>query len=69
MNREIDAWVAGKPVERIVPVLTAGVIAWDADARDFTESSTCGAMETSFRLSDWVPSAQLCPYCAYAISL
>jgi MTH538 TIR-like domain (DUF1863) len=40
VNKEIDTWVAGKPVERIVPVLTAGVIAWDADAHDFTVGSS-----------------------------
>src|SRR3954451_253740 len=40
VNREIAHWVATKPVERILPVLTDGHWAWDSAAGDFTADST-----------------------------
>ncbi len=40
VNREIEHWVATKPADRILPVLTDGEWRWDPDAKDFDESST-----------------------------
>src|SRR3954453_5685520 len=40
VNREIDHWVATKPADRILPVVTDGHWQWDPVRRDFTEDST-----------------------------
>src|SRR4051794_30640425 len=40
VNREIQHWVATKPADRILPVVTDGEWAWDRQARDFTADST-----------------------------
>ncbi|MEV6493392.1 TIR domain-containing protein [Actinoplanes sp. NPDC051633] len=40
VNREIEHWVATKPADRILPVVTDGEWAWDRYRRDFTADST-----------------------------
>jgi WD40 repeat protein len=40
VNREIEHWVASKPADRILPVVTNGEWEWDRAAGDFAESST-----------------------------
>jgi len=40
VNREIEHWVATKPADRILPVVTDGEWAWDRQARDFSADST-----------------------------
>jgi WD40 repeat protein len=40
VNKEVVHWLATKPVERILPVVTDGTWEWDRDAGDFTASST-----------------------------
>ncbi|MFG1604947.1 TIR domain-containing protein [Actinoplanes sp. NPDC049265] len=39
VNREIEHWVANKPLERILPVVTDGEWRWDPAARDFDPES------------------------------
>jgi WD40 repeat protein len=39
VEREVEHWLANKPAERILPVLTAGMLAWDEVAGDFTPDS------------------------------
>ena len=31
VNREVEYWLANKPAERIIPVVTEGVVAWDGE--------------------------------------
>jgi WD40 repeat protein len=40
VNREIEHWVATKPADRILPVVTDGDWRWDPARGDFTEDST-----------------------------
>ncbi|MEV6490355.1 TIR domain-containing protein [Actinoplanes sp. NPDC051633] len=40
VNREIEHWVATKPADRILPVVTDGEWQWDPVNKDFHESST-----------------------------
>ncbi|GAA0561551.1 hypothetical protein GCM10010172_50940 [Paractinoplanes ferrugineus] len=40
VNREIEHWIATKTAERILPVVTDGEWAWDAERGDFAENST-----------------------------
>ena len=40
VNKEVAHWVATKPVDHILPVVTDGVWEWDASANDFTADST-----------------------------
>jgi WD40 repeat protein len=40
VNREIEHWIATKPADRILPVVTDGTWAWDAERRDLTADST-----------------------------
>jgi MTH538 TIR-like domain (DUF1863) len=35
VNQEIEHWLAGHPVERLLPVVTSGDWVWDADRGDF----------------------------------
>ena len=39
VEREVEHWLATKPVERILPVLTEGEIAWDGPTRRYAQSS------------------------------
>src|SRR3954467_11302592 len=36
VNREVEHWVATKPIERILPVVTGGEWRWDAARQDFS---------------------------------
>src|ERR1700761_1217620 len=40
VNREIEHWIATKPADRILPVVTDGDWQWDPIGRDFTAGST-----------------------------
>ncbi|GAA0802478.1 TIR domain-containing protein [Spirilliplanes yamanashiensis] len=40
VNKEIDHWVATKPLDRILPVVTDGEWRWDPAAGDFSADST-----------------------------
>ncbi len=40
VSKEVAHWVATKPVDRILPVVTDGTWEWDADRGDFTSAST-----------------------------
>ncbi|GLY93779.1 hypothetical protein Acsp02_10350 [Actinoplanes sp. NBRC 103695] len=40
VNREIEHWVATKPLDRILPVVTDGEWRWDPVAKDFDAEST-----------------------------
>jgi WD40 repeat protein len=40
VNREIEHWVAMKPADRILPVVTGGEWRWDPSRGDFAEDST-----------------------------
>ncbi|MEV6488073.1 TIR domain-containing protein, partial [Actinoplanes sp. NPDC051633] len=40
VNREIEHWVATKPADRILPVVTDGEWQWDPAAKDFSTAST-----------------------------
>ncbi|GAA0492274.1 hypothetical protein Ade02nite_68840 [Paractinoplanes deccanensis] len=40
VNKEIEHWIATKPSDRILPVVTDGEWAWDEARGDFTEDST-----------------------------
>ena len=40
VNREIEHWIATKPADRVLPVVTDGEWVWDAARGDFTEDST-----------------------------
>ena len=40
VNKEVAHWVATKPVDHILPVVTDGTWEWDASAGDFTADST-----------------------------
>ncbi len=40
VNREIEHWVATKPADRILPVVTDGEWRWDPARGDFTDDST-----------------------------
>ncbi|MEL7209762.1 MAG: TIR domain-containing protein, partial [Actinomycetota bacterium] len=39
VNREIEHWKANRPIDRILPVVTAGHWEWDPAAGDFTRDS------------------------------
>ncbi|MGK5683642.1 TIR domain-containing protein [Actinoplanes sp. URMC 104] len=43
VNREIEHWLATKPADRILPVVTDGEWAWDPVRGDFTDDSTAVA--------------------------
>jgi WD40 repeat protein len=40
VNKEVAHWVATKPVDHILPVVTDGTWEWDASSNDFTADST-----------------------------
>ena len=40
VNKEVAHWVARKPVDHILPVVTDGVWEWDQNTNDFTADST-----------------------------
>ena len=40
VNREVARWVATKPVDHILPVVTDGVWEWDRNTNDFRADST-----------------------------
>ena len=40
VNREIEHWIATKPIDRILPVVTGGTWQWATDSGDFTAGST-----------------------------
>ena len=40
VNKEVAHWVATKPLDHILPVVTDGTWEWDASSRDFTADST-----------------------------
>ena len=40
VNKEIEHWLASKPAERILPVLTDGTMQWDDSRNDFAANSS-----------------------------